>query len=126
MIGCSSHNLNLEVNKMIADVPDMHGTVQKVHMTMKAAKKLKNKAMLRNRTRFSPLLPNATRWSGKCHMVNRFLRIRTELITVSNEESCVLPIDASPRFSQKAKAYGLMFREINSFTQSISRRAAGP
>ena len=39
MIGCYSHKLNLEVKKMIADVPEMHRAVQKVHMTIKAARK---------------------------------------------------------------------------------------
>ena len=39
MIGYYSHKLNLEANKMIADVPDTHRTVQKVNMTIKAAEK---------------------------------------------------------------------------------------
>lgn len=95
MVGCYSHKLNLEVNKMIDDVVDLNRVVKSIHKTMKAAKwRLKNPAMLRNITTLRPLLTNATRWSGKCNMVNRFVRTRPQLITVSNEESCELPIDA--------------------------------
>ena len=78
--------------------------------------------MLRNFTRLSALLPNAKRWGETFHMVNRFVRIRTELINVSNEEICVLPIDASPQFSQNAKAYILMLHEINTVTNFPQKR----
>lgn len=52
-------------------------------------------------------------------MVNRFVRIRLELISVNGEESCDLPIDPSSRFDEKAKAYGTMMKEINVITKSL-------
>lgn len=124
MVGCYNHKLNLEVNEMISSAPDLTRVVQKVHRTIKAAKsRLRNSSMLRNMTHLRPLLPNATRWSGKCAMVNRFVRIRTELIAVSSHEKCDLPIDASARFAEKATACGRMLKEINTVTKVLQTRS---
>lgn len=122
MIGCYSHKLNLEVNLMIKNMRDLDKTITCIHETMRAAKaKLKNTTMLRNLTDLSALLPNATRWSGKCHMVNRFIRIRQELIAVSNQESCDLPINGTNVFSEKANKYGNMLKEIDFVTKTLQK-----
>ena len=122
MVGCYSHKLNLEVNRMIKSTNELQDTINSVQETMAAAKsKLKNKAMLRNLVELSPVVPNETRWSGKCDMVNRYVAIRPELIAVSNDENCDLPIDATNVFADKVKRAGAMLREINSVTKELQK-----
>ena len=85
LVGCLSHKLNLQVNKMIRCMPDLNRQIETVHKSMSAAKALKHSAMLRNLTDLSPVLPNATMWSGKSEMLTRFVPIRDELVQASDE-----------------------------------------
>lgn len=124
MIGCYSHKLNLEVNRMINSTSDLDETLESIHDTMSAAKsRLKNKTMLRNLVARAPVLPNETRWSGKCDMVTRFVEIRPELIAVSQRDKCDLPIDSTNVFAEKAEKYAAQLKEINSVTKELQKRA---
>ena len=124
MVGCYSHKLNLEVTRMISSTPDLKDTLASVHETMSAAKsKLKNKAMLRNLVQLAPVVPNATRWSGNCDMVSRYVEIRPELIAVRRDEKCDLPIDATNVFADKVKKYGAQLKEINCVTKELQKSA---
>ena len=46
---------------------------------------------------------NETRWSGTFNIINRFVRIRKELIDVSNKDNSHLTIDKTVKFANKAK-----------------------
>lgn len=56
-----SHKLNLQVNKMIRFMPDLHSQIETIHKTMSAAKALKNAAILQNLTELALVLPIAPR-----------------------------------------------------------------
>ena len=50
-----------------------------------AKTRLKNAAILRNLTDLKPKLDNDTRWSGKFEVLQRFGRLRDDLIEVSED-----------------------------------------
>eukprot|EP00171_Calliarthron_tuberculosum_P004682 IDg4682t1 len=86
-VGCNSHKLNLEVNLMVDSQSDMRYVIESVHGTMASDKQLKDAAILRNLTDYKPFMHNKTRWSGKLHILHRFLLIRDELIEASQSQT---------------------------------------
>ncbi len=79
-VGCASHKLNLEVQKMVKDTPQLSKTIESIHHIMRTVKsKLRYSAALRNRTELRPVLQNSTRWSGMYCMLARYGRNKAEL-----------------------------------------------
>ena len=74
-VGCNSHKLNLEVDAMVDAHVQLKRTIESVHGTMRGANKLKNAAFLGTLIDLSPVMHNSTRWSGKLHMLQSFVRI---------------------------------------------------
>lgn len=86
LVGCLSHKLNLQVNKIVSETPQLGEQLSSVHETMlSASNSIKNSAVLRNLTDLHTIKPNDTRWSGKYFMLERFSRIRADLIKASDE-----------------------------------------
>ncbi len=101
-VGCTSQKLNLHVNQLFKDMPDMKKFVNMVHGMMKLAKsRLRNAATLRNSTELKPVLHNDTRWSGKFYMLRRFGEIKTELLKACEDEGIAIPEDYERLFSGK-------------------------
>ncbi|KAI0560856.1 Ribonuclease H-like protein [Gracilaria domingensis] len=121
-VGCNSHKLNLEVNHMEDRHSQLEQTIDSVHGTMKDAKKLRNAALLRNLTDLSPIMHNAIRWSGKLHMLKRFIRIREDLLDVHNSSEGDLVIDASVQLATRGQKCSKMLAEIDIVTKSLQTR----
>lgn len=101
---------------------DLNKTICFIQTTMKVAKsKVINKTVIRRMNHPAAVIPNANRWSGKCQMVNRFVRVRQKLIAVTNDKRCDLPMDAIDMFAEKAFKYGKMLKEINSSKECYRR-----
>lgn len=123
IVGCKSHLLNSEVNFMVKEVQDIGRTLISVHETMTQCKqRLKNAALLRNLVSLSPFLYNHTRWSGKQCMLQRFLRIRDELIEVSDEDRSDLAINSSEASKDNARRYCKQLKQIDIKTKYLQTR----
>ena len=122
-VGCKSHILNLEVNEMVKQNKELEGTLASIHETMsQCKKKLKNAALLRNLVSLVPILHNKTRWSGKLYMLERFLRIRDELVAVSEDENSDLQINKTTQFKNKVMRYCGYMKQINYSTKYMQTR----
>ena len=122
-IWCNSYKLNLEVNSMMNRHADLKSTISCIHDLMRAAKSgLKNAALLRNLTELRPVLNNETRWSGKFLMLQRFTKIRNELIDVSNNEDGSIPINVSIPFSNKVAKYAEILGEMDVVTRQLQKK----
>eukprot|EP00171_Calliarthron_tuberculosum_P005080 IDg5080t1 len=124
-VGCMSHKLNLEVKHMIAVDNSLQRTIDSILTTMTNCKRrLTNRAMLRNLTHLNPITPNATRWSGMSHMLNRFIRIRDELLTVADLDGATVTIDRSNTFHARAQKSAKMLAEIDVVTKELQKNGA--
>lgn len=104
-----SHKLNSEVQYMVSTKDSLQITITSIYDTlMNYRKRLRNRAMLRNLARFSPITPNATRWSGLCRMHERFCEIPYELLIVADLDAATITIDISTAFMHKSKKYPAM------------------
>lgn len=122
-VACKSHLLNLEVNYMVEMTVDLHRTLEAVHETMSQCKqRLRNAALLRNLIDLRPVLHNKTRWSGKFYMLRRFLRIREELIEVSQDERSDLVVNSSQAFKRKVERYCRQLQQIDFATKELQTR----
>ena len=122
-VACKNHLLNLEVNWMVKQTRDLEQTLNSVHETMgQCKKKLKNAALLRNLVSLVPILHNKTRWSGKLYMLERFLKIRDDLITVAEDENSDLQLNRTVPFKNKVSRYCEYMRQINFSTKYMQTR----
>eukprot|EP00171_Calliarthron_tuberculosum_P003774 IDg3774t1 len=84
-VGCMSHKLNLEVKKMVKNDKDLATTVESIHETMSnCRRRLTNRAMLRNLTELSPLIPNETRCAFETR-AKKFSEMLSQIDTVTLE-----------------------------------------
>ena len=88
---------------------------------MKEAITLKNSAALRNLTDLTPILPCETRWSGKMHLIRRYLRIHSELCKASTNPDATFSVDTSPSFLSDVKRYHLIVTDFDSVNVSLQR-----
>jgi len=122
-VTCKSHALNLEVNYMTRLNHQLKTALNSVHETMLSCKqKLKNSALLRNLTDLKPIIHNQTRWSGKFYMMQRFLRIRTELIEISNDDRSDIVVNSSNGFRAKCEKFSSWLNHINNVTLFLQKR----
>lgn len=76
----------------------LQGIVNSVQLIMKSTRKLKIYALLRNITDLRPILNNETRWFGKLSMLERFLKIRDELLRIRISPDGHVEVDQSEVF----------------------------
>jgi len=121
-IGCCSHKLNLQVDRMVKNHPNLQTVISDIHETMSSCRNgLKTSAMLRTLEPLRPIVENATRWSGKHAMLARFNKIRESLITVADSDGVRPAVDRSELFGFRARKYELMLDEINHVTLELQR-----
>ena len=90
---------------------------------MKQAKNsLKNSAVLRKLTRLTPEVGNKTRWTSWGKMMEKYLRIRPELITAAVDDDTNLDVDTSASFKKKAEIIAAVFQDINMVALSLQTR----
>ena len=119
-IPCKNHLLNSEVNNMVETNRDMNDKIETVQKTMKQCKRsIKNMAILRKISDFSPVLYNKTRWSGKHYVLKRFVTMRDDLIEAQTEEQSNFEMNASPAFFKAVKKYEGWMKEINLATKQL-------
>ena len=118
-IGCTSHKLNLEVNWMFESHHGLKNAYEPVRKTISNAKsKLKNVAAIRNLIELCPILDNSTRQLVKYHILERFSRMRDDLIEASDDPVSDIAINSSANFSRKTRRYSMMLKEIDIVTKS--------
>lgn len=121
-IGCCNHKLALQVNRMVS-APAYERTLDMIRTVMRKCKSsIKTRAMLQRLTDLAPIIPCATRWSGLCTMVKRFIRIRPELEEVAATDGVHLTISSTPLFETRCKKLDLHLGEINTVTKALQRR----
>ena len=121
-VGCNSHKLNLQVEKMVQSDVSLKKVITDVHNTMSACRNgLRTSAMLRKLETLRPVVENSTRWSGKHSMLVRFNIIRESLIQVADLDGVRLKIDRSVLFANRALKYERMLNEINQVTIELQR-----
>ena len=90
---------------------------------LSAKRKLKNAALLWNRTQLTPIIHNKTRWSGKYKMLKGWITIRDDLIEVSkNPESDDIQVNTSATFRLHVQKYTTQMGEINYVTLFMQKR----
>lgn len=110
---------------MIDSDNSLKRAIDSVHNTMLQCKRrLTNRSRLRNLTDLSPVVPNATRWSGNKHMLCRFSEIREDLIIVASTESTTLTIDRSDYFPERVDKLAKMLTEIDTVTLKLQKSGA--
>ena len=108
---------------MIKKNLELKSTIMSIHDTMKAAKTgLKNPAILQNITNLKPVMDNMTRWSSKCDMLKRFIRIRDDLLKVNKDDDGEIPMDDSTIFLNKTKKFESMLSEINFVNKTLQTK----
>jgi len=122
-IGCTSHKLNLEVKTMVEENVSLKTTIDEVHQTMlDCRQKLKTRAMLRNITDLSPIIHNATRWSGKYLMFRRYDRIREKINHIATREKATLSIVQTNDLYTRADRFANMLQQVNQVTIELQNR----
>lgn len=73
-VGCNSHKLNLEVNRMVETLAEQDATIKSVHETMKAFKtRINHSSVLRNVTDPMPVMHSDTRCTVEVAMLKSFM-----------------------------------------------------
>ena len=84
---------------MVTKNTDLDNKIESIQKTMRQCKKsIKNMAILRNLTMYRPILYNKTRWSGKHHVLKRFVEIRDALIEAQDNPEGTFYLNASTLF----------------------------
>jgi hypothetical protein len=83
LLGCGSHKINLAVCQWIEDQPQLIQALSSVSKVMKKASSLKLLAKLRQYTTYNVVKENDRRWSSTVQMLDRYLKIQTQLSQVA-------------------------------------------
>lgn len=75
LVGCNSHKFNLSVERWICEQIGLLEAMKVIRELMSQLRTLKLAARLREITHLGALLPNETRWTGKCDMIERYFKI---------------------------------------------------
>jgi hypothetical protein len=89
-VGCSSHRLNLGVQKFLNDYSQLIESVREVIISLRT---IKNRAALQKKTRLVPVLDNATRWSSKFEMLKRYTLLQEHIEDIVPVELQLSPVD---------------------------------
>ena len=117
MVVCKSHQLNLELQKMLREYNDLETMVDSVHETTSNwMNRLRNRGLLRNQTTLGPVLNNVNRWSSKYEMMKRFHQIRSCLISVTDSEGVTVPVNRRLKFQNAAITKEEQLNVINQCT----------
>ena len=119
-VGCNNHKFNLDIDEWARVDNSLCDTLESIGDTMKSSKNsLKNAALLSNITKLKPVLYNKKRWSGKHDMIQRFIRIRQNLIDVSVNEDADITLSDGQQFLCKAEKFQRIMGELNIVTKMM-------
>ena len=94
---CNNHLLNSQMNSMYENTlkNGVGKTMNTCHETMLATHgNIKNSTCLRLGTELKVVLGGWIKWTGWMYMMDRFVKIRDELITASHHKDANIPIDS--------------------------------
>ena len=97
-LACNNHLLNSEMNSMYKNKLEtgVGKNMNTCHETMLATGgSIKNSACLRLGMELKEVLGGQTKWTGWMYMMDRFVKIRDELITASHHEDVNITIHSS-------------------------------
>lgn len=80
--------------------------------------------MLRNIQYMKTVVNKDKRWSMKFHKFQPFIYLGNDLLEISYTDGVVLNVDRSVQFTNKARKYEKMMREIDQITLILQRRGA--
>jgi hypothetical protein len=125
-IGCKNHKLNLEVNNMVKrNDARLDALLNKLQRLMTNLKTMKNSASLKTFTPLKPQLYNKTRWSGKYKVIRKFVKIRSALLHMSEDDNNEFVLEPALRTNtllEKAVAYKKMLQSIDYTTRFLQHK----
>ena len=74
-------------------------------------------AILQSLTMYTPILYNKTRWSGKHHILKRFIEICDALIEAQDNPESTFDLNATPYFINRVKKHEKILNRINITTK---------
>ena len=104
-LACNNYLLNSEMNSMYENMlkNGLGKTMNTCHEIMLATRgSIKNSACLHLGTELKAVLCGRAKWNGWMYMMDRFVKIRDELITASLHKDANIPIDSLLPFNNKA------------------------
>ena len=111
-VGCCNHKFNLDMKSMI-EKKSLVNTISDIMQTMIQAKKSKNSAVLRTLTDLHPEIHTETRWSSKCKMLQKWIRIRSELIEASSHQDSNIEINDSISYNTRVAKFTKWMKEAD-------------
>ncbi len=124
-VGCLSHKLHLDINDMITKDKRLETVIESIHRTIKSCKtSLVNPSLSRNVTSLSPVIHNKTRWSGKYHMLRRYIKIRNSIIEADSCEDSTIEMNKSDCCIRQAEYYEKLLEYFDIATNEIQKRNA--
>ena len=117
-MACDNHLLNSEVNKMYENTRENGAgkSVDSIQETMLAMRgSIKNSACLLIETPLNAILGGRTKWTNWITMMNRYVKIRQELIKASDHEDANIPIDCTLTFKEKNVPKFLMRSSVQQY-----------
>ena len=85
-------------------------------------KELKNSAVLRTLTDLQPEIHNETRWSGKCKILQKWIRIKIDLIEVSPHQDSNIDINDSTAYKYRVTEFTKWMKEGNVITIYMQKK----
>ena len=76
-------------------------------------KELKNSTVLRTLTDLQPDIHNERRWSGKCKMLQKLIRIKSELIEASSYQDSNIEINDSLLYKNRVTKFTKWMKEAD-------------
>lgn len=86
LLGCASHRFNLAVDLYLYEYQNQINLIQDLMIELR---QVNNAAELARATDLQPVKSNATRWSSRFAMFERYVTIRDSILTVSAVEDLV-------------------------------------
>ena len=83
---------------------------------------IKNVAVLSEITDLKPILYNKTRWSGKYHTLDRFLRLHDAFIEASYDAESDFHLDTTQRFKENVERILKPLERMNFVTVNMQHR----
>jgi hypothetical protein len=103
---------------------NLKSTLDQINNLMVSLRTLKNSAALRNLTDLRPMLCSATRWSGTCNVLKRFLDLR-QLLDMGLDEESDFEFPQEMRtipFMKRVQNYMVMLTLIEEATKALQKR----
>ena len=104
---------------MIVENMQLNTAVDAIKATMVQCKELKNAGVLRKLTDFKAEINNKTWWWRKNIMLIKWLRIREDLITVSNDQESTIKINSGSVFKNRVIKLSSWMEEVDIITVHI-------